>query len=105
MSKMQVYTARTQRAIVKAVTGCGCIEICARTQRLTETDDITALTKAMDSHLKGVLCENCKSTIEREIGSTLYYITSIACALNLDMEDIIYHEINSLDTLGKYNLK
>ena len=74
MTKFQDSNARVNRAIIKAVTQCGCIRINARKQELPEDGSFEEARKAMDTHLSGKLCDNCRDHIEKELGKNLYYI-------------------------------
>lgn len=98
MSKLQMSSAKINRATVKSVTSCGCIEIDGK-------KSVISFEKNEDgSQLCGVLCEDCRSNLEREIGEGLYYIISLCNALNLNVDKIIQKEVDRVKTLGKYNL-
>ncbi len=98
MSKLQMSSAKINRATVKSVTSCGCIEIDGK-------KSIISFEKNEDgSQLCGVLCEDCRANLEREIGEGLYYIISLCNALNLNVDKIIQKEVDRVKTLGKYNL-
>ena len=107
LSKYQESQARANRAICKAVTNCGCIEICAKKQNMLEDDDLSLeeLNPRLSSHIKGDLCENCREVIEREIGNNLFYLTSLCNALDLNLFDILLKEYNKMDTLGKFTFR
>lgn len=104
MTKLQESESRISRAVAKSVTSCGCIEIEASKQELTDIDniDVETLKDYLKTHLKGKLCENCKDVIEREIGNNLFYLTSLCNLLDLNLYDIILKEYNNINTLGKY---
>ena len=91
LSKYQESQARANRAICKAVTNCGCIEICAKKQNMLEDTDLSLeeLNPRLSSHIKGDLCENCREVIERELGNNLFYLTSLCNALDLNLFDIL----------------
>lgn len=98
MTKLQTAIAKTNRSLVKSVTSCGCVEIDGR-------KNLVDFNKADEgSQMKGVLCEDCKANIEKEIGESLYYIISLCNALNLNVDKIITKELERVKTLGKYNL-
>lgn len=98
MTKLQTAIAKTNRSLVKSVTSCGCVEIDGR-------KNLVDFNKADEgSQVKGVLCEDCKANIEKEIGESLYYIISLCNALNLNVDKIITKELDRVKTLGKYNL-
>ncbi|MGI6668437.1 MAG: DUF1573 domain-containing protein [Acetivibrionales bacterium] len=105
MTKFQDSNARVNRAIIKAVTQCGCIRINARKQELPEDGSFEEARKAMDTHLSGKLCDNCRDHIEKELGKNLYYIASICNTLDLNLYDIIIKEQNQVKLLGQFNLE
>ncbi|MEN3190667.1 MAG: DUF1573 domain-containing protein, partial [Atribacterota bacterium] len=73
MTKYQESNSRVNRAIAKAVTQCGCINIKAKKQVIPSNTKLMEIQKFMDNHLEGSLCENCKEIIETELGSNLFY--------------------------------
>lgn len=107
LSKYQESQTRANRAICKAVTNCGCIEIYAKKQTMLEDDDLSLdeLNPRLSSHIKGSLCENCREVIERELGNNLFYLTSLCNALDLNLFDILLKEYNKMDTLGKFTFR
>lgn len=104
ITKYQESNARVNRAIVKAVTQCGCIKIKANKQIIPSNTKLMEIHKFMDNHIEGSLCENCKEIIETELGSNLFYSTAICNMLNLDFNKIIKKEEERISTLGIYNL-
>lgn len=52
ITKYQDSNARVNRAIVKAVTQCGCIRINAKKQEVPEDSSFEEIRKAMDTHLE-----------------------------------------------------
>lgn len=104
ITKYQESNARVNRAIVKAVTQCGCIKIKANKQIIPSNTKLMEIHKFMDTHIEGSLCENCKEIIETELGSNLFYSTAICNMLNLDFNKIIKKEEERISTLGIYNL-
>ncbi len=98
LSKLNIASAKVERAAAKAVTGCGCIEIDGKKSVVTFEKN------EKDSQIRGVLCEECRSEIEREIGENLYYMISLCNALDLNFDKIIVKELERVKTLGKYNL-
>jgi hypothetical protein len=104
ITKFQDSNARVNRAIVKAVTQCGCIRIDAKKQDLPEDGDFEEIRNAMDTHVIGKLCENCRDQIENELGKNLYYMASICNVLDLNLYDIIIKEQERVKILGQYNL-
>lgn len=105
MTKSQDSNSRVNRAIVKAVTQCGCISINAKKQEMPEDSSFEEARKAMDTHVIGKLCENCRDLIENELGKNLYYIASICNTLDLNLYDIIIREQEKVKMLGKFSLE
>lgn len=105
MTKYQDSNARVNRAIVKAVTHCGCIRIDARKQEMSEEGSFEEIRKAMDTHIDGKLCENCRDQIEKEMGKNLYYIASLCNTLDLNLYDIFIKEQDRVKMLGQFNLE
>lgn len=104
ITKFQDSNARVNRSIVKAVTQCGCIKIDAHKQQFPEDSDFEEMRKAMDTHLDGELCENCRDQIEKELGKNLFYMASICNTLGIDLYDVIIKEQERVKMLGQYNL-
>ena len=104
LTKYQESNARANRAIAKAVTQCGCIQIKADKQTVPSNTKLTEIHNFMDNHLKGSLCDNCKEIIETELGSSLFYAAAICSVLHLDFDEIIEKEKERISTLCIYNL-
>lgn len=98
LSKLQSAGAKVNRATIKSVTNCGCIEIDGK------KSVITFESREDGSQVKGVLCPDCRANMEKEIGESLYYIISLCNTLNLNVDKIIQKELERVKTLGKYNL-
>jgi hypothetical protein len=105
ITKFQDSNARINRSIVKAVTQCGCIKIDAGKQDFPDEIDFAQLRNIMKTHIEGKLCENCRDLIEKDIGRNLFYLASICNTLDFNLYDIIINELESLKTLGDYNLR
>ena len=104
ITKFQDSNARVNRAIVKAVTQCGCIRIDAQKQDMPEDGNFEEVRKAMNTHVVGKLCESCREQIENELGKNLFYMASICNTLDLNLYDIIIKEQDRVKMLGQYNL-
>lgn len=104
ITKMDEYNARINRAVAKSVTSCGCISIHGKKQKYNG-EKFENLSKNVESHLHGHLCDNCKEVMEEEIGNYLFYITSLCNTLDLDLYDIIMKEYERNKLLGIYSLK
>lgn len=105
LTKFQDSNARINRAIVKAVTQCGCIQINAHKQPFNDEDVFEDISSSVENHLTGSLCDNCRDLIEKEIGSNLFYMASLCNTLDLNLYDIIIKELDRAKLLGKYNMR
>ncbi|EDS76582.1 conserved hypothetical protein [Clostridium botulinum C str. Eklund] len=106
ITKLQETQSRINRAISKSVTNCGCIEINAKKQSVSNDNiSVDDLKLNIDNHLHGELCDKCREIIEREIGNNLFYLTSLCNLLDLNLYDILLKEYDKTTTLGKYNLR
>ncbi|MCI1944664.1 DUF1573 domain-containing protein [Clostridium luticellarii] len=107
ITKLQESNARINRAIVKSVTNCGCIEVNAKKQNTLENTnmDIESLKTCLSTQVKGTLCDNCRDVIQNEIGNNLFYLTSLCNALDLNLYDILLKEYDKINTLGKYSFR
>nr|WP_300003278.1 DUF1573 domain-containing protein [Tissierella sp.] len=104
MTKMNSYNARINRAVVKAVTSCGCISIDAKKQDFIG-ESYKDLADTLDSHLRGEMCEGCKEVVDLEMGNYLFYITALCDTIGLNLNEVIEHEYDRNKTLGLFNLK
>lgn len=103
LSKCQESAARTNRAITKAVTTCGCLQVKAQKQPLPPEADLDNLKKFFPTHLEGNLCTPCREIILDELGKNLFYITALGNTLGISLAEIIQKENNKVKTLGKFN--
>lgn len=103
ISKFQESNARVNRAVVKAVTNCGCLEIDAQKQQFASRD-LTELLATVNTHLDGELCDECRGTIEAELGNHLFYLASLCNLLDLSLFDVLLKEHQRLETLGLFKL-
>lgn len=105
ITKFQDSNARINRSIIKSVTQCGCIRINAKKQDMPEDADFEEYKNAMDTHLEGKLCENCRDLLEKDVGRNLFYLASLCNTLDLNLYDIIIKEEERVKMLGQYNLR
>ncbi|MFA5675155.1 MAG: DUF1573 domain-containing protein [Christensenellales bacterium] len=105
ISKMQTSTGRVNRAVIKAVTHCGCIEIEGKKQAFPEEVSIKNLSGLISTQLKGELCKECRSMIEKEIGGELFYIASLCNTFGISLYDVVLNEKETLSTLGNYSFR
>lgn len=104
LTKFQESQTRVNRAVVKAVTSCGCIEINSRKQSYSNEISIQELKDFMDTHLKGNICSNCRDVIEKEIGNNLFYMAALCNLVDVSMYDVLLKEYEKIKTLGIYNM-
>lgn len=105
LSKLQETSARVHRAVIKAVTECGCVSVEAVKQDLPDDCSYGDLRQHFSSHLEGRLCENCRDIIEQEVGNNLFYIAGLCSTLDLDLNEVLEKEQKRLGTLGMYHLR
>lgn len=104
LSKLQETGARTNRAITKAVTDCGCLNVHAQKQEFTSADNLEEAKESLDTHLEGRLCEHCRDVVVSEMGKNLFYLASVCNLLDISLNDVIDKETGKLSTLGLFNL-
>ena len=106
LTKYSESSSRVNRAVAKAVTNCGCIEINAKKQCLSNEDNsLEDLSECLKTHMDGCLCENCREVIEREIGNNLFYLTSLCNILDINLYDVLLKESDKITTLGKFTFR
>jgi hypothetical protein len=105
LSKVHTSTARVNRAVVKAVTHCGCVGIDGKKQSFPGEASVEELQGLLYTQLKGKLCDDCRATVEEEIGGSLFYLVSLCNALGISLYDVILKEKETLSTLGGYCLR
>jgi len=104
MAKYQQASARTNRAISKSVTNCGCISIDAHKQPIPPEASLKDLQNIFSNHLNGALCENCREIIIDELGKNLFYLTALSNTLGISLQEIFEEETVKAKTLGRFNL-
>lgn len=104
LSKLQDSSARINRAIVKAVTTCGCITIDASKQQFPSDVSLAEVRSYLETHLTGTLCDRCRETVETEIGGSLFYSAGLCSLLDLKLDEIQEKQHSRIKTLGIFNL-
>lgn len=104
LSKFQEQGARANRALVKAVTRCGCVKIRAEKQKYPDGVPLAQVKDHLSSHLEGSLCENCQEVVEQEIGSAVFYLAGVCFLMGIDFNDVLRKELERISTLGYYSL-
>jgi len=104
LSKLDETAARVNRAVVKAVTTCGCISINAGKQQFPSDVALSEARAYLHTHLSGALCDRCRETIETEIGSSLFYSAGLCSLLGLELDGIQEKQHSRIKSLGMFNL-
>ena len=105
LTKYQETAARVSRAVSKAATHCGCIEIEAKKQNFNSSLEDGDIQEHFSRHIHGQLCDSCKEAISSEIGANLFYIASLCNSLGLSINDIIQGETKRVSSLGKFSMR
>lgn len=104
-TKLQESQNRLQRAVAKAATQCGCIEVHVRKQAYPSDGTLQDAIRSVETHVTGSLCEQCRETVETEMGQHLFYLAGFAQVLGLNLEDVVAQEQRHMDLLGPYALR
>ena len=104
ISKFQEANARVNRAVVKAVTSCGCVEVEAGRQTIPRDISVWEIKQHMATHMKGQICEHCQEVLEQELGRHMFYIAALCNLFSLDLERVVEDERRRIATLGVFNL-
>ncbi|WP_232699769.1 DUF1573 domain-containing protein [Brevibacillus daliensis] len=104
MSKNQEATARTNRALTKAVTECGCVEITAHKQTYDPASSLHENQPHLDTHFSGHLCEPCREILTAELGKNLFYLAALCNVTDISLSQVVKDEADRLQTLGVFNL-
>ncbi len=102
MSKLQEAGARTNRAVAKAVTACGCIKVNADKQQVPSEAPYRQIAQHMRTHIKGELCEGCREALESEVGLQLLYLAGLCEVLGLELAVVLERERDRLAALGPF---
>lgn len=104
LSKIQEAGARTNRAVVKGVTSCGCLEIRAQRQRIPADASLDEALSFLSTHLQGQLCSECRERVEEELGNLLFYVAALCNLLDINLYDVLLKEQERLLALGPFRL-
>jgi len=91
------------RAVAKAVTDCGCVTVHSERHPIPEGISIEQLRTVLDSGVRGQLCDNCREVVEAEVGQTLFYLTGVLNAMDLNLYDCLLKEQKRIAALGIFN--
>jgi hypothetical protein len=105
LTKFQQTNASVCNNIAKAATSCGCIKINTSKQDYSKGTTLFEMVALSKTHIEGKLCEKCAENIEREMGTNLFYLTSLCSILDLNLYDIMLKESKRIETLGYYSLR
>ena len=103
LSKSQESSSRVNRAVIKAVTTCGCLKIHAEKKAFPSDASLGDLKNLLESHVNGALCDSCKEIVEREIGRSLFYLAALCNVLDINLYDVVIKEHQKLSTLRIFN--
>jgi hypothetical protein len=104
MSKNGQSSASVNRAVVKAITECGCIQLHATKQVFEPALGLEQAKELAGTHLEGELCENCREVIASELGRELFYMSALCNLLDINMDEVVSKESQKCATLGLFNL-
>lgn len=103
-TKLGEYTSRINRAVIKSVTYCGCIEIHATMQDYNK-ESLAEIKDNMEDHVKGELCPSCKEILQEEIGAYIFYLAALCNTLDVSISDALLKEYSNMKALGIFSLK
>ncbi|NLG32710.1 MAG: DUF1573 domain-containing protein [Syntrophomonadaceae bacterium] len=105
LSKLSESSSRVNRAVVKAVTDCGCIRIQAEKMQIPDSiNSYIELRNCLDNHLRGELCPNCQDIIYTELGKMFFYSAALCNCIDISLYDVFIKEYKKVSTLGIFNL-
>lgn len=104
LSKFQQTGAAVNRAVVKSITECGCVEVNATKQAYSPELTLEEAKQVLETHMHGGLCENCREVISNEIGRNLFYMSALGNLLGLDLQETVEGESKKCTTLGYFTL-
>ncbi|HBN85796.1 MAG TPA: DUF1573 domain-containing protein [Clostridiales bacterium] len=105
LTKYQQTNASVCNSIAKAATTCGCIKINTSKQDYSKGNTLYEMANLSKTHIEGKLCDKCAEHLEKEMGSNLFYLTSLCSIFDINLYDIILKESKRIETLGYYTLR
>jgi hypothetical protein len=104
-SKITESGARVNRALMKSVTECGCIEVSGKKQNFPgDLRDERSL-ECLRTHLSGRLCDHCRDIVQTELGKNLFYLAALCNLLDFSLVEVLERESSKLSTLGVFTLR
>ena len=100
----QEANARVNRALVKAITSCGCVQVQAGRQEIPSDITYWEMKEHMETHVSGEMCEHCLEVLEQEIGRHMFYMAALCNVVGLRLDHVIQDELKRITTLGVFNL-
>ncbi|KAA8995987.1 DUF1573 domain-containing protein [Paenibacillus spiritus] len=104
LSKNGQSSASVNRAVVKAITECGCIQLHATKQVFEPGDSLEQAKEHAGTHVEGELCENCREVVGSELGRELFYMSALCNLLGIRMDEVVAKESQKCATLGLFNM-
>ncbi|OJV61919.1 MAG: DUF1573 domain-containing protein [Clostridiales bacterium 38-18] len=104
LSKMGDAASRTNRAVVKSITSCGCLELNVSKSDVPDDSNYEALKNFKSEHINGALCPTCREKVEEELGKLEFYIAALCNSLDINLYDVILKEYKNISTLGRFSL-
>lgn len=104
LSKNGQSSASVNRAVAKAITDCGCIELHATKQSFESEVDLEEAKEVARTHVRGELCENCREIVSTELGRNIFYMSALCNLLDINMDEVVQKESQKCSTLGLFNL-
>jgi hypothetical protein len=105
LSKLSESTCRVNRAVIKSVTGCGCVSIQAEKIEIPDNlESVAELKLCLDNHLRGNLCAHCNEIVMDEMGKLLFYAAALCNVLDINLYDVFIKEQKNSQALGVFNM-
>lgn len=104
ITKLEETNAHINRAAVKTITRCGCLNLHAEKPIIPQDADYQDIKSYANSQLSGEICQVCREKIDQEIGTHLFYLAALCNNLNINLYDSFLHEYNRIKTLGPFSL-
>jgi hypothetical protein len=104
LSKFQQTGAAVNRAVVKSITECGCIQVNAGKQQYSPDMTLEEAKDVLHTHVQGQLCEHCRDVVAAELGRNMFYMSALGNLLGLNLQQVVSEESKKCSTLGLFNL-
>lgn len=104
MTKFSDATSKTNRALVKTITECGCVTLKTTELQVPEGASYDELKDIKGNSLTSNLCPACREVIEKEMGNLQFYLAALCNEVDINLYDVMLKEYNRISTLGKFNL-